>query len=122
MNLDSFTFLPSFTSGATDKYWSMLSSFLFWSNEAGRSQLQLDDLASLLKRLVGSFQHLYHVQSCSPVVKGLLIVQNAIHEVCGFQLQRFHLFHARRPHIARAVADEQLIDSVAAHLHTLVIN
>jgi hypothetical protein len=29
MNLDSFTFLPSFTSGATDKYWSMLGSFLF---------------------------------------------------------------------------------------------
>src|ERR1700683_1162327 len=29
MNLDSFTFLPSFTSGATHKYWSIFTFFPF---------------------------------------------------------------------------------------------
>src|ERR1700735_95106 len=85
------------------------------------ARLQPDYFASLLKRLVGGFQHSYNVQSRGSVIKWLLVVYDAVDEIRRFQLQGFNLFDARRPHIAGTVADEQLIDSVTAHLHALVI-
>ena len=53
----------------------------------------------------------------APSLNGVLSFENAIHEICGFDLQRFHLFDLRRPHVAGAVADEQF----DTHLRRCVI-
>src|SRR6266853_96398 len=93
------------------------------SRSAPKRSLQRDELASILQRLFGRFKELNHLQAGFTVVGRCPVVHDAVKEVVEFDLERFRLLHLWCPHITRAVADQQVIQTLAApDFHTLVID
>ena len=74
---------------------------------------QRNDLAALGERAVGGLEHPDHAQAGLAVVERRRAARDAVEEVGELRLQRLGLVHLRRPHVARAVAHEQVVDALA---------
>src|SRR5688572_16976811 len=86
-------------------------------------RLQNDELAAIVQRLFGRFEQADNAQAGLAVVGGCRPLENAIHEVAKLQRQCFGRLDLWGPHVARPVADEQIVDALAVgDLHALVVD
>ena len=77
----------------------------------------------IAKRFVCGLQHLNDAQPGVPVIDWRLIFENALVEISEFEFECFRVLNLRRQHVARAVANEQIIDTLAVvHVYAAVID
>src|SRR5882672_2541285 len=66
-----------------------------------------------LEGLLRGFEQPHHAQARRAVVDGRLVLHHAIEEIPELDLQRFGRIDLRRPDVAGAIADEQVVESLA---------
>src|SRR3954451_5327095 len=89
----------------------------------GVVELKTDQLTPRVQRRLSGFEEIDDRQTSDAIVDRGAIVPDAVDEVIELDLQRLGLFNPRRPHVARAVADQQVVYVVAVRdLHALVVD
>ena len=115
LNLDKrpdLGFVSDFASIHVDELGELdVFSELHVRGNAIRIRSQRYRLAAVSHRFIGGFQDANDAQSGHAVIKGSFIFVDAFQEIGRFGAQRFDLFHLRRPHVAGAVADQQLVQA-----------
>ena len=97
MNFESLTFSPSFTSAAI-------------ASEVVHSVIAFPRSLRDLPAASSSFTTR---KPASPSLNGASFLSNAIDEIARLGRQRLRLFDLRRPHVAGAIADQQIVDALA---------
>src|SRR5215467_9347660 len=83
----------------------------------------MNRFSMVFQRGVGGFEYLHHAQTSRTIIKRSLIVLHTVDKVSRLCSQSLGLFDLWRPHIARAVADQQLVDArPTLYVDSFVVN
>src|SRR6476659_2354645 len=68
---------------------------------------------AIIQRQLDRFKQPHHTEPSRAVANRRLVASHALKEMRELERKRLSLVHFRRPHVTRAVADEQVVDALS---------
>src|SRR4051794_16264914 len=84
------------------------------ATESERGELQIYQGSTFANRLVRGLQHLNHAQARFSIIDWRLVFGNALDEIRQFVSKCLGTLQSWRPHVPRAVVDEQVVNAFSA--------